>query len=101
MKAISKTYNCNISDTKVLKSANFVIIYSVNDNIIKLHDIIINDKVEINGKKVDITSIVIEQLSLALKQIINNSKFDTIELDSDAKELFDSAIKIENQIKIK
>ena len=101
MKAISKTYNCNISDTKVLKSANFVIIYSVNDNIIKLYDIIINDKVEINGKKVDITNIVEEQLSLALKQIINNSKFDTIELDSDAKELFDSAIKIENQIKIK
>ena len=101
MKAISKTYNCNISDTKVLKSANFVIIYSINDDIIKLYDIIINDKVEINGKSVDITNIVEEQLSLALKQIKNNSKFDTSMLDSDAMKLFNNALKIENKIKIK
>ena len=61
----------------------------------------INSKVQINNKKIDITDIVIEQLSLALKQISDNNNFDITELDDDAKLLYERAIKFEKHNRIK
>lgn len=98
MQTISRVYNSNLNNTKVIMNSNFVIVFEENEDIIILHDILYNNELIINEVIEDITKTVQEQIKLAIKQISHNKKIDISYLDDDARDIY---LKIIDKIKQK
>ena len=89
---ILRQYNLDGKNGKILINPNFIIIYEGNDNIIKLADIFYNGELKINNKYIDITDDVLEQIKLALKQIINGKEVDLSYIKDDAKNIYENIV---------
>ena len=97
---VASYYGLNSSNPKIIRNANFAILYEETDDKIKIGEILFVDKVLLNDEEKDVTEIVKKQIVIALKQINpNNKEFDVSLLENRSKVMFDSIFDISPQEK--
>lgn len=66
---LAQIYSLDPLNTQIIIHPNFAIIYEIKDNTLIIGDILYNLEIENKKEKVDITEVVLSQISLAIEQI--------------------------------
>ena len=99
MENISYNYNFDLETTKIIKNANFCVIYEDTEDEIIIGDILYNKTIKLNDSDVDIFDEIIIQVSIALKQINpNNKNFNIDQLEDERLEIFNKAIESDENL---
>ncbi|MBQ2873332.1 MAG: hypothetical protein IJE89_04980 [Bacilli bacterium] len=97
---IARDYGLNSKTTKIVMNPNFAIIYDVNDDVVRIADLLFNTKVDNNKQQMDIENIVVMQIRLALEQISKDKKINTSLLDKKQKEMYDKVMGLTDELDI-
>ena len=85
---ISRNYGLNPETTKIIMNPNFAIIYDVNDEKIRIGELLFNTKVDNEQQQMDIEKAVIMQMRLAFDQIARDKEIDISALNDKQREMY-------------
>lgn len=97
---IATNYGLNPYSTRIVMNPNFAIIFDVNDNKLKIGDLLFNTKIENEYQQIDIENQVVMQIRVALDQISNGKEIDVSLLSTKQKEIYTKAISLTDEIDI-
>ncbi len=95
---IARNYQLNPETTRIVMNPNFAIIYDVNNNKLKIGDLLFNTKVDNDTQQLDIEHAVVMQIKLALDQIANGKEIDISSLSEKQQEMYEKAILLKDEI---
>ena len=85
---IAMNYGLNPETTRIIMHPNFAIIYDINDDRLRVGDLLFNTKVENEQQQMDIENKVVMQMRLAFEQIASDKKVNISDLDENQKEMY-------------
>lgn len=97
---IARNYRLNPETARIVMNPNFAIIYDVNDNELRIGDLLFNTKVDNNEQQMDIESNVVMQIRLALEQIGAGKEINVSLLDDKQKEMYAKATGLTDELDI-
>lgn len=95
--SLANNYGLDSKLTKIIMHPNFAVIYEVNENSVKIADLLYNPIITSENEK---SKTILIQIKLALEQISKNKNIDTNNLSDDAKKIFNQALNINEEIDI-
>lgn len=99
--SLAKNYDLNPETTKIVMNPNFAIIYDINDNNMKIGDLLYNFTVDNGEQKRDITTDVLLQIKLALNQISTEKVIDVSQLTEEQLEIYNKLGMLNEEINIR
>ena len=98
--AIARNYGLNSSKTRIVMNSNLAIIYEVNDNLVKIGDLLFNTKIDNEMQQMDIEDKVVLQLRIALEQIVGDKNVDISELNDKQRAMYEKALGLTEEMDI-
>lgn len=99
--SLAKNYDLNPETTRIIMNPNFAIIYDINDDNIKIGDLLYNFNVDNEEQQLDIKEDVLLQMKLALNQISKEKTIDISELTDEQVEVYNNLQMINEEIDVK
>ena len=96
--SLAHNYGLNPETTKIVMNPNFAIIYDVNDNQLKIGDLLFNTTIDNNEQQINIEEQVIIQMRLALEQIAQNKQIDVSSLNEAQREMYSKVTRLKGEI---
>ena len=90
----------NYLTTSISDYPNFAIIYDINDNKLKIGDLLFNTKIDNGKQQMDMEYQVIMQMRLALEQIVGDKIIDVSDLDAKQLEMYTKIMELTNEMDI-
>lgn len=97
---IAKNYGLNPETSKIIMNANFAIIYDINDDKLRIGELLFNTKVDNESQQMDMENQVLMQMRLALEQIASDKSIDVSNLDEKQKEMYKKITGLTDEIDI-
>lgn len=99
--SLARNYDLNPETTRIVMNPNFAIIYDVNDNNMKIGDLLYNFSVDNGEQQRDITADVLLQMKLALNQISTEKVIDISQLTEEQLEVYNKLGMLNEEINIR
>ena len=99
--SLAKNYDLNPKTTRIVMNPNFAIIYDINDNNMKIGDLLYNFSVDNGEQQRDITTDVLLQMKLALNQISTEKVIDISGLTEEQVEVYNKLGMLNEEINIR
>ena len=97
---IARNYGLNPKTTRIIMNPNFAIIYDVNDDKLRVGDLLFNTRVDNEQQQMDIEKQVVMQMRLAFEQITGDKKIDVSALDEKQKEMYAKITELTDEMDI-
>ena len=95
---IASSINLHSNNVRAVMHPNYGIIYESDEEKVKIGELVFNTLVIEKGIEKDITPTVLNQLKLALDQILQGKRLDMSQLDNKAKEMIERALAINEEL---
>lgn len=96
--ALAHNYGLNPETTRIVMNPNFAIIYDVNEEQVKIGDLLFNTTIDNNQQQMNIEEQVTIQMRLALEQIAQNKQIDVSSLNDTQLEMYSKATGLTGEI---
>lgn len=97
---ISSYYDLEPDKTKIIMNPNFAIIYEIDNDELKIGDLLFNTSASNGTNTIDITDSVLMQINLAINQIKGNRKIDASSLNEEQQKMYYKATSLTDEIDI-
>ena len=97
---IAENYDLNPETAKIVMNPNFAIIYDLNNDKLRIGDLLFNTKVDNGKQQMDIEKQVIIQMKLAFEQIANGKEIDVSALNEKQLEMYGKIAELTDEIDI-
>ena len=97
---ISSYYDLEPDKTKIIMNPNFAIIYEIDNDELKIGDLLFNTSASDGTNTIDITDSVLMQINLAINQIKGNRKIDVSSLNEEQQKMYYKATALTDEIDI-
>ena len=96
---IANNYGLNPRTTQIVMNPNFAIIYDINNNQLRIGDLLFNTIIDNGKQQMDITNIVAIQIRLALDQISAGKNVElSSDLEENQKEMYEKAQNLSSEL---
>lgn len=95
---LARNYRLNPETTRIIMNPNFAIIYDVNEEQLKIGDLLYNTVIDNNQQQMNIEDKVAVQIRLALEQIAQDKKVDVSSLDNSQLAMYSKAVGLTEEI---
>lgn len=96
---IANNYGLNPRTTQIVMNPNFAIIYDINNNQLRIGDLLFNTIIDNGKQQIDMTNIVTIQIRLALDQISAGKNVElSSDLEENQKEMYEKARSLSSEL---
>ena len=96
--SLAHNYGLNPETTRIVMNPNFAIIYDVNEEQVKIGDLLFNTTIDNNQQQMNIEEQVTIQMRLALEQIAQNKQIDVSSLNDTQLEMYSKVTGLTGEI---
>lgn len=90
-------HRLNSETTRVIINPNFAILYDVNQDKVRIADLLFNTKIVNKNQSIDIEEDVLLQINLALKQIGEDKDIQLVGLDENQRNMYEKAKSLDSR----